>query len=108
MTQARPEQVRFPFLWRRYLKTPSHFISHLAYLEVGPTGKKFAAPSGIIQSLRCRYKSSPEIIYVVDDDVEDIFGHILQYLHSGDYSVLIPAADSSSHAACEDEIEIAI
>ncbi|CRL24760.1 unnamed protein product [Penicillium camemberti] len=86
---------------------PDHFISPLAYLEVGPNGKKFAAPSGIIQSLRCRYKSSPEIIYVVDDDVEDIFGHILQYLHSGDYSVLIPAADSSSHAACEDEIEIA-
>lgn len=97
MTQARPEQVRFPFLWRRYLKTPSHFISHLAYLEVGPTGKKFAAPSGIIQSLR----------YVVDDDVEDIFGHILQYLHSGDYSVLISAADKSSYAACEDEIDIA-
>ncbi|CDM27561.1 unnamed protein product [Penicillium roqueforti FM164] len=87
---------------------PDHFISPLAYLEVGPNGKKFTAPSGIIQSLRCRYKSSPEIIYVVDDDVEDIFGHILQYLHSGDYSVLIPAADSSSHAACEDEIEIAI
>jgi hypothetical protein len=44
---------------------------------------------------------------VVDDDVEDIFGHILQYLHSGDYSVLIPAADKSSHVACEDEIDIA-
>ena len=43
---------------------------------------------------------------MVNDDVKDIFGHILQYLHSGDYSVLIPAADSSSHAAYEDEIEI--
>ncbi|KAJ5489183.1 hypothetical protein N7539_004073 [Penicillium diatomitis] len=43
----------------------------------------------------------------VDDDVEDIFGHILQYLHSGDYSVLVPAADQSSHVACEDEIDIA-
>lgn len=86
---------------------PDHFISPLACLEVGPNGKKFAAPSGIIQSLRCRYKGSPEIIYVVDDDVEDIFGYILQYLHSGDYSVLIPAADKSSHVACEDEIDIA-
>ncbi|KAJ5676449.1 hypothetical protein N7536_012621 [Penicillium majusculum] len=27
---------------------PDHFISPLAYLEVGPNGKKFAAPSGII------------------------------------------------------------
>lgn len=54
------------------------------------------------------YKGSPEIIYVVDDDVADIFGHILQYLHSGDYSVLFPEADKSSHVACEDEIDIAM
>lgn len=45
------------------------------------------------------------MIYVLDDDVEDIFGHILQYLHSGDYSVLVPPADESSHIACEDEID---
>ena len=44
---------------------------------------------------------------MVDDDVEDIFGYILQYLHSRDYSVLIPAADKSSHASYEDEIDIA-
>lgn len=45
------------------------------------------------------------MIYVIDDDVEDIFGHILQYLHSGDYSVLVLPADESSHLACEDEID---
>jgi hypothetical protein len=43
----------------------------------------------------------------LDDDIKDIFGYILQYLHSGDYSVLIPTADKSSHAACEYEIDIA-
>ncbi|KAJ5240422.1 uncharacterized protein N7469_002013 [Penicillium citrinum] len=43
--------------------------------------------------------------YVVDDDVEDIFGRIHQYLHSGNYSVLVPAAHKSSHVACEDEVD---
>ncbi|KAJ6101897.1 hypothetical protein N7486_004324 [Penicillium sp. IBT 16267x] len=86
---------------------PEDYISPLAYLEVGPNGTKFTAPSGIIQSLRCRYKDSPEMIYVVDDDVEDIFGHILQYLHSGDYSVLVPAVYEPSHIACEDVIDAA-
>jgi hypothetical protein len=35
-----------------------------------------------------------------------IFGYILQYLHSGGYSVLILAADKSSHVTYEDEIDI--
>ena len=47
------------------------------------------------------------MIYFVDDDVEDIFVYILQYLYSGDYSVLVPAADKSSYVACEDEIDYA-
>ncbi|KAJ6027954.1 hypothetical protein N7540_003530 [Penicillium herquei] len=80
---------------------PDHFVSPLASLEVGPNGKKFFAPSGIIQGLRYRYRHSPDCIYVIDDDVEDIFGHILQFLHSGDYSVLVPASHESSHVECK-------
>ncbi|CRL30277.1 unnamed protein product [Penicillium camemberti] len=61
---------------------PDQFISPLTYLEVSPNRKKFATPSRIIQSLRYRYKSSPKIIYIVNDDIKDIFSHILQYLHN--------------------------
>ena len=102
---ARVSALSFPL--EALSKNTQSFYLPIAFLEVAPNGKKFAAPSGIIQSLRCRYKASPKIIYVVEDDVKDIFGHILHYLHSGDYSVLIPAADKSSYVACEDEIDIA-
>ena len=43
---------------------------------------------------------------MVNDDIKDIFSYILQYLHSGDYSVLILAADKSSHAIYENKIDI--
>lgn len=48
-----------------------------------------------------------EDVVVIEDDIEDILGQVLQYLYSGDYTVLIPAAHDSSHVACEDEFDTA-
>lgn len=61
--------------------------------------------TGIARSILPVYNRSTENTFTIDDDIADIFGQILQFLYSGEYSVPTLASDGSSHVACEDVFE---
>lgn len=79
------------------------------YFKVGPNEKEFSAHASVLNKRIARVCSPLDLSrYVIGfhDDIEDIFGYVLQYLYVGDYQISVLENDSA-HIACEDRTKVA-
>lgn len=79
------------------------------YFKVGPNEKEFSVHANVLKERLARFCSTlnlPDCVIGFRDDIEDIFGHILQYIYVGDYHIP-SSANESAHIACEHGTHIA-
>lgn len=77
------------------------------YLGVGPDQIEYAIHAGVLRRHFAEISSSTgkscKFVLGIKCDVEDIFGHVLQYMYNGDYSIPAPTHNSAS-VTCEAEL----
>lgn len=79
------------------------------YFKVGPNEKEFSVHANVLKERIARFCSPldlPKYVIGFHDDIEDIFGYVLQYLYIGDYQISV-LEDDSAHIACEDKTKFA-
>ncbi|CAG7940413.1 unnamed protein product [Penicillium salamii] len=87
-----------------FLPHPNDLDSPVVYFKVGPNEKEFSVHVNVLKDRLASFCSTldlPNCVIGFHDDIEDIFGYVLQFLYCGDYHISL-LADESGHIAHED------